>query len=198
MTIRLYQVNSPDGKTRDPLPGDRCAIGRHRIDHRSNNMALFVVDGKVLCYQHIMEIVKVFDSVRGAPGISAREMIRHHHERDQENAKRAVVTSMQARGGRQPGYVYYIRIDQHIKIGYAANIASRMRAYPPSAILLAAHPGTKETEREMHLEFRRYLDRGREWFSQGEKLMTHISEVLAQFGDPTLLGYEYTKARRSG
>src|SRR5690606_26757054 len=96
----------------------------------------------------------------------------------QELAKNTVVMEMRKKSERAPGFVYYIRIEQHIKIGYAIDVAKRMRAYPPSAVLLAAHPGTKATERQMHLEYRRYLDRGREWFKQGEKLMAHIDEVV--------------------
>lgn len=174
----------------------RCVIGRHKLE--GSNWPLFDIDGKMLCYEHGVGIVEYFEGFKDSPTISNNTIIRAHREREALQAKAARVQTMRLVGERVPGFVYYIRIDQHIKIGYALDVAKRMRAYPPSAVLLAAHPGTKATEREMHLEFHRYLDRGREWFTQGAKLMAHIENVLAKFGDPKLLAYEYTKARRAG
>lgn len=198
MAIRIFRTWLGPGETE--IPGDRCVIGRHQINPNKliNNLPLFVVDGTVICYNHVVEILEVFDSIEGTPTISARMMMKHHNERDAREAKAAKISQMRRSTSAAPGFVYYIRIDQHIKIGFATDISRRMRAYPPSALLLAAHPGTKETEKQMHQDFRAYLDRGREWFTQGKSLMAHIDKVLEQFGDPKLLAYEYTKAKRAG
>jgi hypothetical protein len=174
----------------------RCCIGRHKMVGK--NHPLFNIDGKVLCYDHAIEIVTYFEGYKNHPAISHNMIVRAHHERDEIQRKDNRIRTMRLVGERAPGFVYYIRIDQHIKIGYALDVAKRMRAYPPSAVLLAAHPGTKATEKQMHLEYRRYLDRGREWFTQGPKLMAHIDDVVQKFGDPKILAYEYTRAKRAG
>ena len=175
----------------------RCAIRRHSIDPTSN-LPFLMVDGKMLCHAHAAVIVEAYNEITNPRVRSENEMIKAHRERDLANAKRRAVEEMRQKAARAPGFVYYIRIDQHIKIGYAADIAKRMRAYPPSAELLAAHPGTKETEKQIHLEYRRYLDRGREWFSPGKRLLEHIDRVRCEFGDPKILGYQYTKAKHAG
>lgn len=174
----------------------RCAIGRHTVE-LGPNLRFLIVDGKMVCYKHVTEIVDAYNDLTTPKQRSESEIIKGHRERERQFAKQKVVMEMRKQSERAPGFVYYIRIEQHIKIGYATDIAKRMRAYPPSAVLLAAHPGTKATERQMHLEYRRYLDRGREWFRQGEKLMTHIAGVVEKFGDPKVLAYEYTKAKHA-
>lgn len=96
-----------------------------------------------------------------------------------------------------PGWVYYIRIDDTIKIGYAKNVASRMRAYPPSATLLAVEPGTKKLERARHNHFHAYLAHGREWFRPSDELLTWIETLIAEYGKPTDHEYRYTTPQTS-
>jgi hypothetical protein len=193
----MYKLATSADATKDEVQGDRCVIGRHRIDTKASNSPWFVVDGKVLCYRHTIEIMEATDIFRGQPGMSAVEMLRWRRDHEAREAVSTRKKNMRSIGGNDPGFVYYIRIDQHIKIGYAIDIANRMRAYPPSAVLLAAHPGTKATVKQMHLDFHAYLDRGREWFNPGRSLMAHIEQVVETFGDPRLLAYEFTKANRA-
>lgn len=94
-----------------------------------------------------------------------------------------------------PGFIYYILINEQIKIGYSADVTLRMRHYPPGSKLLAVEPGTLHTEKERHQEFGRDLARGREWFTPSKKLMAHIDSIVSELGDPSALTYEYRKAR---
>lgn len=96
------------------------------------------------------------------------------------------------------GLVYYMRINQQIKIGYTTNLTQRSRAYPPGTELLAVEPGTKETERERHIKFSRFRKRGREWFVEAPELTEHMSALAEQFGVPEKLMHSYTKHRASG
>lgn len=80
-----------------------------------------------------------------------------------------------------PGHIYYIRVDDLIKIGFTTRLEQRLLQYPPNAELLADHPGTRATEQDMHGRFEQYRSRGREWFTAGVKLMEHISQVRVQF-----------------
>jgi len=98
-------------------------------------------------------------------------------------------------GSNDPGWVYYIRQANLIKIGYAKDVTKRIKSYGPTAVLLAVHPGTVELEHEMHAKFRALLDSGREWFRRGDDLLTHIDAVVEQFGNPSAFSYKYTKPK---
>lgn len=83
-----------------------------------------------------------------------------------------------------PGWVYYVQLGDRIKIGYASDVAARLKAYPPGTKLLATHPGTLALERDMHQQFRGSRAAGREWYYQHQDLLDHIAEVVRQFGEP--------------
>ena len=80
-----------------------------------------------------------------------------------------------------PGHVYYLRVGNLIKIGFTTDIARRMNEYPPNAAVLAAHPGTQRTERDMHRKFSAHLAKGREWFTPNTELDEHIITVNNQY-----------------
>jgi hypothetical protein len=101
-------------------------------------------------------------------------------------------------GDTIPGYVYYLQIDDTIKIGYAANVTSRMRSYPPTAKLLAVEPGTKHLEHLRHGHFDAYRVHGREWFrADATELLTWIDTLVAEYGKPTGMAYRYTTPQAS-
>jgi hypothetical protein len=80
-----------------------------------------------------------------------------------------------------PGYVYYLRIGDRIKIGWTSNVWQRTKAYPPNAELLATHPGTRETEKLMHAKFAHLLVDGREWFQDHDSIKLHVMKVVDQY-----------------
>lgn len=96
------------------------------------------------------------------------------------------------RGSDDPGWIYYVEQADLIKVGYSVKPIERMKSYGPTATLLAIHPGTPALEREMHGKFRRYLARGREWYSRADPLLAHITSVREKFGDPSVFAYAYT------
>lgn len=73
--------------------------------------------------------------------------------------------------------VYYLRVGSYIKIGYSANLAERMRAYPPDAELLAMEPGSRLLESKRLKQFGRYKQAAREWFEPGPLLLQHIKAL---------------------
>lgn len=86
--------------------------------------------------------------------------------------------------GNQPGWIYYLKVNDLVKIGFTTDIIQRMRDYPPDTPLLAVHPGTPELEREMHRIFKGSLARGREWFTPDDYVLEHCAKVVAEYGDP--------------
>jgi T5orf172 domain len=95
--------------------------------------------------------------------------------------------------GRQPGWIYYLRTDGRLKIGYSGNVRRRMRQYPPDSVLLAVHPGTPDLETEMHRRFAGSRAAGREWFRETADLAEHITQVVAEYGDPASHRYHYRR-----
>lgn len=75
------------------------------------------------------------------------------------------------------GVVYYLLVGGLLKIGWTGSLNERMRGYPPDAQLLATEPGSKETERERHQQFRKYLSARREWFTPGPELRAYIEAL---------------------
>lgn len=93
--------------------------------------------------------------------------------------------------------IYYVQIADEIKIGWTTNIHQRMRAYPPSAKLLATEPGTTALERSRHQQFNEYLLHGREWFEPGQFLLEHIARVIEKHGEPPTVTTLRTPTKQS-
>jgi hypothetical protein len=65
------------------------------------------------------------------------------------------------------GFVYFLRMGETVKIGFATNVASRMKSLQTSCSepteILNVIPGTDQTERYFHAHFEAYRQKG-EWF----------------------------------
>jgi len=112
----------------------------------------------------------------------------------EEQEKREAIAEVKG-SSNAPGWVYYVSQADLIKIGYAKDVTKRIRAYGPTAQLLAVHPGTLDLEKQIHTQFCNSLDSGREWFRQDGDLMQHIESVRTRFGDPSVFEHKYTKPK---
>lgn len=112
----------------------------------------------------------------------------------EQEAMRAHRTKVEhlSRGSNDPGWVYYVEQGELIKVGYSIKPTDRMKAYGPTATLLAIHPGTPALEQEMHRKFRKHLARGREWYVRAPELLAHVADIREKFGDPSVFAYQYT------
>lgn len=90
-----------------------------------------------------------------------------------------------------PGSVYYVALDGLIKIGYSQDVTERLRAYPPTAKLLAVEPGNKHVERKRHQRFGKHLAKGREWFTDAPELREWIDELVAEHGTADHLAHKW-------
>lgn len=80
-----------------------------------------------------------------------------------------------------PGTIYYLMVGDLVKIGYSIDFEQRLKQYPPNVEVLATHPGTRETERQMHHKFLHRVAKGREWFTPCSEIDQHIEAVRSQF-----------------
>lgn len=148
------------------------------------------VSGHEVCLACAIRVHEGLRDIYAMPEITVLDRLRYEKEHGPSGLRRTPLSAV-----NDPGWVYYIRMGDVIKIGYAKDVARRMRAYPPSAMLLAAHPGTPAVERDMHKRFSADLDRGREWFRESEALVAHIESVIEKFGAPEGMAYEYTRPK---
>ena len=123
-----------------------------------------------------------------------------HHAGDADLAlgvqREQQIQREQAKARRDAAYagqsqVYYIRIGDHIKIGYSTNLKQRISQLRlQRSALLATEPGGRELEKERHRQFS--ADRivsNREDFEPSPRLMAHIDAILAEHGRPRVTGF---------
>ena len=105
---------------------------------------------------------------------------------DRDMRSGLVVTKPEAKPARQQrsGWIYYLRIGSHIKVGFARDLISRLAAYPPNLELLAVHPGTMDDEQSLHAQFAAYCVAGREWYSEAREILLHIEAMRSKHGEP--------------
>lgn len=85
----------------------------------------------------------------------------------------------------QWGQIYYIRLNDVIKIGWTSNLYGRLIDYNPGAVLLAHHAGTRADERDLHRSFAPLRVHGREWYDGAAQIiLDHIAKVLDENGPP--------------
>jgi hypothetical protein len=97
--------------------------------------------------------------------------------------------------------VYYVRIGDHIKIGYSRSVSERIKTFQTSNAvveLLACEAVTEwDSEAERHRRFadHRVKDR-RELFEPGPELIQHINQIRALTGEEPIPGWETTTTVR--
>lgn len=69
----------------------------------------------------------------------------------------------------KPGFVYFVRFGNRVKIGYSANPTHRLRNIPHDEVL-ALIPGTMRHERQCHAAFEHLRITG-EWFEAAPALL---------------------------
>lgn len=80
------------------------------------------------------------------------------------------------------GWVYYIRIGNEVKVGYASNLLNRLRSYPPTAEFLHANRGTKNDEKVAHSMLYLHRVAAREWYAPHADVFTYIEQQKARHG----------------
>jgi hypothetical protein len=83
----------------------------------------------------------------------------------------------------KPGYVYFLRSEDHIKIGYAVDVAARMKELqcgnPARLQLLGVIAAAPADERAMHQRFSESREEG-EWFRRSRALLDFIESTEAR------------------
>lgn len=176
---------SPLGKTRGyardwrPLDGSRPCIFLECMNESSDRYYLPLCQGHILAVWAAVEgdMREAGISVEGALQIEAEEYQRQEDEKEERRKQKLAEID---------GWVYYIKIGDHIKIGHTKDLYQRFARYPPNAEILAYHEGSRADERWMHHKFAAYLATGREWFNDVTEIRQHIAKVIRKHGQPDI------------
>lgn len=85
----------------------------------------------------------------------------------------------------QRSVVYYVRIEDYIKIGFTENMTERMKQLRVEwSAVMATEPGGREKERERHEQFADIRRGRKENFEKSPDLLTHIAKVRREHGAP--------------
>lgn len=125
-----------------------------------------------LCDKHLAFVVREYESV-----------LTHIEERRADRIIRPASLAAPDEPSAQ-GTIYFVQVGGHIKIGWTSDLTKRMHAYPPNAILLAAHPGLRKDEWRLHKMFAAHRSHGREWYPLAPVILEHIKRVVAEHGQP--------------
>lgn len=168
-----------------------CAWGRHRAFKHAYLKEQFPAG--TMCMGCQLKIVENVEAAVEMPAVTEAiaRMSRQRHVQKKLDARMA--RALEAADVGAEGWVYYMRINGRIKIGYTTNLRQRSRNYPPGTELLAVEPGTREVEKRRHEQFSRSLAQGREWFAESPDLTQHIATLAAQHATPTAAMHEYSK-----
>ena len=129
--------------------------------------------GEMVCTPHAVQIWARVQAIKGDPLIqnAITESVAEREARMEEDERR------RREFGKTHGDIYYLRVDEKIKIGWSSNLPQRLMSYPPHMVLLCDHPGTRADERDLHRSFKPSRAAGREWYHPTPELLAHIDRV---------------------
>lgn len=96
------------------------------------------------------------------------------HEREvrlqADEARRAGVRQEQ-------GWMYFLELDDKIKVGWTSNLQNRLKSYPPHARMVVTYPATRADERDLHRTLKTELVAGREWYGKTPLVLRLMREA---------------------
>lgn len=128
----------------------------------------------MVCTAHGVQIWSHIESVRDKDGFHVAEAVERQQDRMErqaaENARAVAAT-------RAEGWIYFLALDDKVKVGWTANFEQRMKNYPPHSRLIVRYPATRADERDLHRTLKTSLVAGREWYERTPQVMATIAEI---------------------
>lgn len=149
----------------------------------------FKMRGLPICVDHAVQVWGVIQDddeqrSRAQQSRTIQQRYRQYQEATKEAAEQRRRDQIRESRKNQPGWIYFLRWQDQIKIGYTTNIERRLSEYAPGAELVALHPGTPQTERGYHQRFGKHRIGGREWYRPAQDILDHCERVIAEYGPP--------------
>lgn len=172
------------------MSAELCMIPKCRAARAT--LRVGIIEGYI-CERHAYEIWRRVE-MRDAE--HRDEAIEYREARDYDRSEARAKTAPARRKPAAMGEIYYVRVNELIKVGWTTKLADRIRAYGPEAELLANYPGTRADEAALHRQLTPSRYRGREWYSDTPILQAFIAEAVAQHGPPRFDRIPWTEPSR--
>lgn len=167
-----------------------CAI---RKCNRTPSLRIGMTEG-LICEHHASSI---WDRVEWRDATQRDEQVPGMEGRDYVRADARAIRSTNRRKPTSMGQIYFVRIDDLIKVGWTTKLADRIRAYGPKAELLANYPASRADEAALHRQLTPSRFRGREWYSNTDIIRAFIDEALERHGRPRFERLPWTEPKTS-
>lgn len=137
-----------------------------------------------LCDFHAAVAWRQMQNANGHP-----EVMRTTVDIDRELRERAAAreaAEAEKRKADRNGHMYFVRINDLIKVGWTQNLARRFKEYGAGAEVLCHYPAHAGEEAPLHRELKPSRAKGREWYHDNDVLRLHISNAIQRHGHPTV------------
>lgn len=170
-----------------PESGRACDLGTS-----CRNAGTIIVGHLAVCEGHADSI---WYRIEQRDADTSDEMIVGREGRDYVRAEARAKRTIDRRKPTSVGEIYFVQVDDLIKVGWTSKLADRIRAYGPKAILLANYPGTRADEAALHRQLTPARFRGREWYSDCDIIRMFIAEAITKHGPPRFQTVGWTEPR---
>lgn len=136
-----------------------------------------------LCTNHSLVVWQRVQLIKNEPTVlvAAEDARAARARRDQERAAEEAAR----RRASQDGEIYFVRINDLVKVGWTRTLGRRLKEYGAGAELLAHYPAKAHEEHPLHKQLRPALAKGREWYRDGDLVQLFINHALERYGPPT-------------
>lgn len=145
-----------------------------------------------ICERHAYEIWR---RVEWRDAENCDTVIPYAEAREYDRADARAKRSTERRKPTSMGEIYFVKVDDLIKVGWTSKLADRVRSYGPKAELLAHYPATRADESALHRQLTPARYRGREWYSDVPAIRLFIDEALRKHGSPRFRRLEWTEPK---
>lgn len=177
-----------EARKRDGVDWSVCLVPGCGEDLRIYGALIFRIEDRdpdkslPLCDHHATVAWRQIQSRKGDPLI-----MRTTAEVDAELRHRQATKEAEAAARRKAdrnGHMYFVRINDLIKIGWTRNLGRRLKEYGAGAELLCHYPAHADEETALHRQLRPSLAKGREWYHHDDVVSMHIADTLKRHGSP--------------
>lgn len=145
-----------------------------------------IPDDQLVCHPHALQI---WERVQTAHLESAGSAITTESA-DDRTAREVAERKRRTEVSLSPGWIYFLELDDKIKVGWTSNLANRLKSYPPHARMVVEYPATRADERDLHRTLRTELVAGREWYGRTPLVLGCMRE--AQLAEDKRRAAEYS------
>jgi len=132
-----------------------------------------IAEDALVCWQHSLQIWERVQTkhLESAGSAITTESVAARTARQADERKR------RTQGSLEPGWIYFLTLDDKIKVGWTANLEKRLRSYPPHARMVVTYPASRADERDLHRTLRQSLVAGREWYARTPQVLEYMRDV---------------------